>query len=45
MSFVKMDIDELIKKKCEEFVNNFDNPDTKNLLFTGKTGLRENLYV
>ena len=28
-----------IKSKCIEFVNNFDNPDTKNLLFTGNTGL------
>lgn len=29
-----------IKNKCEEFVINFDNPDYKNLLFTGNTGLR-----
>lgn len=29
-----------IKQKCFEFVQNFDNPDTKNLLFTGNTGLR-----
>lgn len=29
-----------IKNKCIEFVNNFDNPDYKNLLFTGNTGLR-----
>ena len=28
-----------IKSKCIEFVQNFDNPDTKNLLFTGNTGL------
>ena len=28
-----------IKSKCFEFVENFDNPDTKNLLFTGNTGL------
>lgn len=28
-----------IKSKCIDFVNNFDNPDTKNLLFTGNTGL------
>jgi len=28
-----------IKSKCIEFVNNFDNTDTKNLLFTGNTGL------
>ncbi len=29
-----------IKQKCLEFVENFDNPDYKNLLFTGNTGLR-----
>lgn len=28
-----------IKKICENFINNFDNPDEKNLLFTGNTGL------
>ncbi len=28
-----------IKEKCIEFVKNFDNPDTHNLLFTGNTGL------
>ena len=28
-----------IKQKCLEFVNNFDNPNYKNLLFTGNTGL------
>ena len=28
-----------IKSKCLEFVENFDNPDTHNLLFTGNTGL------
>ena len=28
-----------IKSKCIEFVENFDNPDTHNLLFTGNTGL------
>ena len=28
-----------IKTKCIEFVKNFDNPETHNLLFTGKTGL------
>lgn len=28
-----------IKQKCLEFVNNFDNPNSKNLLFTGNTGL------
>lgn len=29
----------MIKNKCMEFVENFDNPDYKNLLFTGNTGL------
>ena len=29
-----------IKNKCIDFINNFDNPNYKNLLFTGKTGLR-----
>ena len=29
-----------IKNKCIEFVENFDNPEYKNLLFTGNTGLR-----
>ena len=29
----------LILKICKEFINNFDNIDAKNLLFTGKTGL------
>lgn len=29
-----------IKDKCIEFVDNFDNPNYKNLLFTGNTGLR-----
>ena len=29
----------LIKNICESFINNFDNINTKNLLFTGNTGL------
>lgn len=29
-----------IKNKCIEFVQNFENPNQKNLLFTGGTGLR-----
>ena len=29
-----------IKNKCIEFVNNFENPAYKNLLFVGSTGLR-----
>lgn len=31
---------ENIKEKCVEFIENFDNPDSKNLLFTGNSGLR-----
>lgn len=34
-----------IRQKCMEFVENFDEPDTKNLLFTGNTGLRQDFYV
>ena len=30
----------LANDKCMEFVNNFDNPNYKNLLFVGNTGLR-----
>lgn len=33
-----------IKNKAIEFINNFDNPDYKNLLFAGSTGLRKNFY-
>lgn len=29
-----------IKNKCLEFIDNFENLDSKNLLFTGATGLR-----
>ena len=29
-----------IKKRCEYFIENFDDPNNKNLLFTGSTGLR-----
>ncbi len=29
-----------IKNKCIEFIDNFDSPDYKNLLFVGSTGLR-----
>ena len=29
-----------IKNKCIQFVNNFENPEYKNLLFVGSTGLR-----
>lgn len=30
---------EVIKKICDKFIDNFDNPKEKNLLFTGNTGL------
>lgn len=30
---------EIIKEKAQNFIENFDNPDEKNLLFTGNTGL------
>ncbi len=34
-----------IKDKALYFVDNFDDPSVKNLLFTGNTGLRKKLYV
>lgn len=34
-----------IKQKCLEFVENFDDINSKNLLFTGNTGLRQDFYV
>ena len=34
-----------IKNRCIDFVKNFDNPEDKNLLFCGNTGLRQNFYV
>ena len=33
-----------IRDKAIDFVNNFDDPSYKNLLFTGNTGLRQNFY-
>ena len=33
-----------IKNASINFVENFENPETKNLFFTGNTGLRKNLY-
>lgn len=33
-----------IRDKAIDFVNNFDDPSSKNLLFTGNTGLRQNFY-
>ena len=29
-----------IKNRCIDFIENFDNPENKNLLFIGNTGLR-----
>ena len=42
ISFNKSNISNIdnIKNKCIQFVNNFDNPEYKNLLFVGSTGLR-----
>lgn len=34
-----------IKSIAEKFVNNFENPDEKNLLFLGNTGLRKNFFI
>ena len=34
-----------IKEISENFINNFDNPSEKNLLFTGNTGLRKNISL
>ncbi len=34
-----------IYEKCLQFVDEFDNTNTKNLLFTGNIGLRKNFYV
>ena len=33
-----------IREKSLEFIENFDDPNSKNLLFTGNSGLRKNLY-
>ena len=34
----------LIKDICFKFINNFENPEEKNLLFTGNTGLGKLLF-
>ncbi len=34
-----------IKEKSIEFIENFDDPNYKNLLFTGNSGLRKNVYI
>lgn len=33
----------LIKEKVQSFIDNFDNPSEKNLLFTGNTGVRKDI--
>ena len=33
-----------LKEKAENFINNFDDVNEKNLLFTGNTGLRKNFF-
>ena len=34
-----------IKQKCIDFIENFNKPNSKNLLFSGNTGLREDIHV
>lgn len=34
-----------IKEIVDDFINNFENPEEKNLLFTGDTGLRKNFSL
>ena len=34
-----------ILKIVKNFIYNFDNPDERNLLFTGNTGLRKNFFI
>lgn len=34
-----------IKKIADSFIENFDKQEEKNLLFTGNTGLRKNLFI
>ena len=34
-----------IKNAAITFINNFENENTKNLLFTGGTGLRKNVFI
>lgn len=34
-----------IKNNCINFIEHFDDPSTNNLLFSGNTGLREDIYV
>lgn len=34
----------LIQEKVKHFIENFDNPEEKNLIFTGNTGVRKNIF-
>ena len=34
-----------IKNNCINFIEHFDDPNTNNLLFSGNTGLRKDIYV
>lgn len=34
----------LIQEKVKNFIENFDNPEEKNLIFTGNTGVRKNFF-
>lgn len=36
---------EIIKNKAQEFIDNFDDPNEKNLLFTGNTGLGKTFLI
>jgi len=36
---------ELIREKAETFINNFDNPQEKNLIFTGSTGVGKTFMI
>ena len=35
---------QIIREKAKSFIENFDNPEEKNLIFTGNTGVRKNFF-
>ena len=35
---------QIIREKAKNFIENFDNPEEKNLIFTGNTGARKNIF-
>ncbi len=35
---------QIIREKAQNFIENFDNPEEKNLIFTGNTGARKNIF-